>query len=62
MVPLPVCCCPQAEEHLYYRSSQLVSFLREWKGTAPTVAGRYEELMIQLYEREYVGLKVSHWS
>lgn len=48
----------QAEEALYYKSGQLVSFLREWQGTAPTIAGRYEELLVELYERQYLELMV----
>lgn len=46
----------QSEEDLYYRSLALVQFLREWQGRARTLQGRYEELIIELYERGYVGV------
>lgn len=49
----------QAEEALYYKSGQLVKLLVEWQGKAPTLAGRFEELMIELYERNYLELEVS---
>jgi hypothetical protein len=48
----------QAEEPLYLKSGQLVNFLRSWQGSAPTLLGRFEELVIQLYERMYVELEV----
>jgi hypothetical protein len=48
----------QAEEPLYYKSGKLVDFLRAWQGTAPTLFGRFEELVIELYERTYVELEV----
>lgn len=48
----------QAEEPLYMRSGQLVKLLRSWQGTAPTIAGRFEELMVELYERLYVEYEV----
>ena len=35
-----------------------MQFLRSWRGTAPGIAGRYEELMIELYERGYVQIQV----
>ncbi|WIA44393.1 hypothetical protein OEZ86_007162 [Tetradesmus obliquus] len=47
----------QAEEDLYYKSGQLVTFLRQWAGSASTLPGRAEELMIELYERGYLGLQ-----
>ena len=31
-------------------------FLGDWRGRAPTLAGRMEELYIALYEREYIEL------
>lgn len=40
------------------RSGQLVKLLRSWQGTAPTIAGRFEELMVELYERLYVEYEV----
>jgi hypothetical protein len=33
-----------------------VRFLGDWRGRAPTLAGRMEELYIALYEREYIEL------
>jgi hypothetical protein len=51
--------CPQAELDLYFKSGQLVRFLQAWRGTSHSLAGRYEELMVQLYERGYVGEQVS---
>lgn len=53
--------CLQAEEHLYYRSGQLVKLLRKWRGTTATIAGRFEELVIELYTRDYLELKVGCW-
>lgn len=55
LLALPV----QAEEALYYKSGQLVRFLRSWQGSTPTIAGRYEELLIDLYERKYLELQVT---
>jgi len=44
----------KAEEDLYFKSLELVCFLQTWQGVAFTLPGRYEELMIALYERNYV--------
>jgi hypothetical protein len=49
----------QAEEDLYYKAGQLVKFLRDWQGTADSLAGRFEELVIELYERQYLQVHVS---
>jgi hypothetical protein len=51
---------PQAEADLYAKSSQLVQFLHSWKGSAPNIPGRFEELMIELYERSYVEVQVRY--
>ena len=51
------CVLLQAEEDLYYKSGQLVRFLTEWKGCAPHLPGRVEELIIELYERQYVEVE-----
>lgn len=48
----------QAEEPLYYKAGQLVDFLQAWQGTSPTLFGRFEELVIELYERKFVDLEV----
>lgn len=48
----------QAEADLYSKSSQLVHFLGQWKSGQSTIAGRYEELMIELYERAYIEEQV----
>jgi hypothetical protein len=48
----------QAAEDLYYKSGQLVKLLRQWAGTAGSLPGRFEELVIEMYERGYLGLQV----
>jgi hypothetical protein len=48
----------QAEEDLYYKSGQLVKFLRQWQGSSASLPGRFEELVIEMYERGYLGMKV----
>lgn len=45
-----------AETDLYMRAKQLVEFLAGWKGSAATLPGRMEELMVALYERDYIEL------
>jgi hypothetical protein len=50
----------QAEGDLYLKSLALVERLREWRGSAPTIAGRYEELTIDLYERGYLQVGDVH--
>jgi len=47
----------KAEEDLYYRSLALVQLLSAWRGHGPTLAERAVELMVELYERQYVGLR-----
>jgi len=47
----------QAEQPLYFQSLALVNYLRTWKGTATTLAGRYEELMVGLYERGFIEVE-----
>lgn len=44
----------KAEEDLYYKSLELVRFLQTWEGMASTLQGRYEELIVALYERWYI--------
>lgn len=58
VTPLHICCGTQAEEDLYYKSGKLVDFLKGWQGTASTIAGRMEELVIDLYERNYLEIQV----
>jgi len=48
----------QAEQDLYYKSGQLVSFLHGWRGRSASLAGRYEELMVELFERGYIEEQV----
>jgi hypothetical protein len=50
--------CLQAELDLYFKSGQLVKFLQAWKGTSDSLTGRYEELMVEMYERGYIGEQV----
>lgn len=42
------------QEPLYHRAGALVQHLINWRGTSATIAGRFEELIIDLYERGYV--------
>ncbi len=44
-----------AETDLYFKSLTLVEHLIEWKGSAKSLPGRYEELVIDLYERGFLG-------
>jgi GDP-mannose 4,6-dehydratase len=46
----------QEENDMYQKCLELVSFLREWRGTEPLLPARYEELYIELYKRKYVNL------
>jgi hypothetical protein len=46
-----------AETDLYMKSGQLVTFLMYWSSNKPTVPGRIEDLMIEAYERSYIGLQ-----
>jgi len=46
----------QAEE-LYNKSLALSNYLREWQGSSPTLEGRFEELIIGLYEREFLEVE-----
>lgn len=47
-----------AEQHLYLRSNQLISFLRDWKCTAvvPSIPSCMELLWAELYQRGYLDL------
>ena len=45
------------QEPLYYKAGALVRHLIEWRGSSDTIAGRLEELMVDLYERELVERK-----
>lgn len=49
-----------SEIPLYEKSERLVDFLRDWKGEAPTLQGRMEELYIELYTRDYIGIGDVH--
>jgi hypothetical protein len=51
----------KAEEDLYFKSLELVQFLRTWQGVALTLPGRYEELMIALYEHNFWRTAISVW-
>ena len=55
----------KAEEDLYFKSLELVRFLQTWQGQALTLPGRYEELIVALYEREYPDIDdvylAQHW-
>jgi hypothetical protein len=42
------------QEPLYYKSGALIQHLLQWSSTSPTAAGRLEELIIDLFERQYV--------
>jgi hypothetical protein len=48
----------QAQKDLYYKSGQLVKFLWQWQGSTASLPGRMEELVIKMYERGYLGVKV----
>ncbi len=43
-----------AEDDLYQKGEQLVSFLGEWKSLTQTFEERIQELWIALYERQYI--------
>lgn len=45
----------KAEDDLYFKSLPLLHLLMEWKSTAVSLPGRYEELILELYAREYLG-------
>jgi hypothetical protein len=47
----------KAEEDLYYKSLALVQFLSMWRGRGHTLPERAVELMVELYERQYVGVR-----
>jgi hypothetical protein len=42
------------QEPLYYKAGSLVRRLLEWDSSAETLPGKYEDLVIDLYERGYV--------
>jgi hypothetical protein len=50
--------CAQAETDLYSKSGALVQLLGEWRSGADTLPARLEALVIELYERQYIGLQV----
>jgi ribosomal protein L10 len=50
--------CVQAEADLYSKSGVLVQLLQEWRSDAATLPARLEALVIELYERQYLGLQV----
>ena len=45
----------KAEDDLYFKSLALLGLLAEWKSTAVSLPGRYEELILELYARDYLG-------
>lgn len=55
----------KAEEDIYFKSLELVRFLQTWQGLASSLPGRYEELIVALYEREYLEVNdvqlVQYW-
>ena len=46
-----------AEQDLYMKSQQLVTFLGKWKSSASTLPERIQELWIALYEHDYIEEK-----
>jgi hypothetical protein len=46
-----------SELPLYEKSNALVTFLRSWSSQEKTLTGRIEELMIQLYSRDFIGIQ-----
>lgn len=45
-----------AERDLYFKSLALVRHLRQWKGSAPTLEGRVEELYVSLFEHDFIEI------
>ncbi len=43
-----------AEDDLYHKGNQLLSYLAEWKSTSEWLPGRIEDLWIGLYERDFI--------
>ena len=47
----------EAETHLYLRTSKLLNFLSSWEDNSSTLPDRIEQLWIDLYERDYIGME-----
>jgi len=45
----------RAEDDLYFKSFALVRFLRSWSSAGATLQERYEDLIIALFERDFIG-------
>ena len=45
----------KAEDDLYFKALAMLDFLGGWQSTAVSLPGRYEELVIALYARDYLG-------
>ncbi|CAM5999067.1 unnamed protein product [Sphagnum balticum] len=50
-----------AEIPLYEKVPALIARLHEWKSSSPTLPGRIEELWIDMYERDYIGINDVHF-
>lgn len=48
----------KAEQDLYAKSGKLIQLLQQWHGSAPTMEGRLEALMIELYEKDFIEIQV----
>lgn len=46
-----------AELDLYLKCRRLLDFLKSWKGTAPHLPGRIEQLWVELFERGFIELE-----
>lgn len=46
-----------AEDDLYRKTSALLRFLDTWSSAATTLPARFEELIVTLYEHDYIGLE-----
>jgi hypothetical protein len=46
-----------AELDLYLKCRALLDFLKAWKGTAPHLPGRIEQLWVELFERGFIELE-----
>jgi hypothetical protein len=45
-----------SELPLYEKSNALISFLQSWSSSETSLPGRIEELIIELYERDFIGI------
>lgn len=46
----------QSEQDLYFKSDELLLYLRSWSSKGSNLPSRFQDLVIDLYERDYVGL------